>query len=76
MSKLMLDPYRYLLPLEEPTIKLRKKPHRIKRWDDPVIGSSVTYRTESLRRWTAEQETPAQKPQPARRRPAGPRMAG
>jgi hypothetical protein len=74
MNKLMLDLYQDPLPPEEATIMLKEKSHRLKRWDDPVIGSPVTYygrdpyyRVEPLRRWIPEHERPAGKPKPARR---------
>jgi hypothetical protein len=69
----MLDLYQDPLTPEEATITLKKKSHRLKRWDDPVIGSPVTYygrdpyyRVEPLR--IPEHERPAGKPKPARRR--------
>jgi hypothetical protein len=80
MNKLMLDLYHDPLTSEEVTIRFKKKPRRLKRWDDPVIGSPVTYigpdpyyRVESLRRWIAEQERPVGRPEHACRRPGGPR---
>jgi hypothetical protein len=58
------------------TIKFKKKLVKLKRRDDPIIGSLVTYigrdpyyKVESLKRGITEQERPADKPEPAHRRP-------
>jgi hypothetical protein len=76
MNDLMLDSYHSPLIPEKGTIRFNKNPCRLKRWAYPVIGSPVTcygldpyHRVKPLRRWIAEQESPAYKPKPARRRP-------
>jgi hypothetical protein len=77
-----LDLYRDLLTPEETATK-KKNPCRLKQWDDAEIGSPVTYigldsyyRVASLRRWIAEQERSAGKPEQVRRRPRRPRRTG
>jgi hypothetical protein len=81
MNKLMLQLYHDPLTPEEATIKLKKEPCRLQRWDDPVSGSPVTYigrdayyRVASLRRWIAEQGRPDDKSKAACRRPGRPGM--
>jgi hypothetical protein len=61
----------------------KKKPYRLKQWDDAEIETPVTYarrvsyyRIASIRRSAAEQEGTAGNPVQARRRPGRPRRAG
>jgi hypothetical protein len=43
MNKSVIYYYRYLLTLEEARIKVEKKLHPLKQWDNPVMKLPVTY---------------------------------